>query len=172
MPKNKGAGGKNRRKGKGNAGPKELVFKEAEGQEYGQISKSLGNGYMSVMCFTTTGNILKRAHIRGTMRKRVWMAVGDIVLVSTRGYQDSTCDIVLKYTSDEARLLRLRHQIPDNIDINKSDTLPEDNIITFDNVEENENNDASSTKHLVAGQNRNLDLPSSDSEEDVNLDDI
>ena len=45
MPKNKGKGGKNRRRGKNeNEGLKrELVFKE-DGQEYAQVTKMLGNG--------------------------------------------------------------------------------------------------------------------------------
>ena len=45
MPKNKGKGGKNRRRGKNeNEGFKrELVFKE-DGQEYAQVTKMLGNG--------------------------------------------------------------------------------------------------------------------------------
>ena len=44
MPKNKGKGGKNRRRGKNeNEGLKrELVFKE-DGQEYAQVTKMLGN---------------------------------------------------------------------------------------------------------------------------------
>jgi translation initiation factor 1A len=174
MPKNKGAGGKNRRKGKGQStGPKELVFKE-EDQEYGQITKSLGNGYMEVTCFTSSGNVQRRAHIRGNMRKRVWMAAGDIVLVSTRGYQDSTCDIVLKYTSDEARLLRIKHQIPDTVEINKNDEKSEDIPITFDDDNsESDDNEENNKKIKIIKQNRNLDLPpTDDSDTEINLDDL
>ena len=74
MPKNKGAGGKNRRKGKDTTANREIVYK-IFGQEYGQITKSLGNGFMEIVCFTADGNVVTRAHIRGKMRKRVWMAV-------------------------------------------------------------------------------------------------
>ncbi|XWV24466.1 nucleic acid-binding protein [Tupanvirus deep ocean] len=173
MPKNKGAGGKNRRKGKGTTTKtRELVYKDTD-QEYGQITKSLGNGYMEVMCFTSNGNITKRAHIRGNMRKRVWMAAGDIVLVSVRDYQDTTCDIVMKYTSDEARLLRTRKQLPDGIDINKSDMVADEDAFTFDDVDDNDDkSDDDSKKSKVAKQNRNVEMPSSDSEtdEDVDLD--
>ncbi|XWV25699.1 nucleic acid-binding protein [Tupanvirus soda lake] len=173
MPKNKGAGGKNRRKGKGTTTKtRELVYKDVN-QEYGQIIKSLGNGYMEVMCFTSNGNIPKRAHIRGNMRKRVWMAVGDIVLVSIRDYQDTTCDIVMKYTSDEARLLRTRKQLPDGIDVNKNDLIADEDTFTFDDVNEDESeSDGENNKHKVAKQNRNVEMPSSDSEsdEDVDLD--
>jgi translation initiation factor 1A len=174
MPKNKGAGGKNRRKGKGSLKPKELIYKDT-GQEYGQITKSLGNGYMEVNCFTSDGNIPRRAHIRGNMRKRIWMAVGDIVLVSVRDYQETTCDIMLKYSSDEARILRSRNQLPDNIDINKNDMVADDNIIIFgeDNTEDMENAE-NEHKILVPRQNRNVEMPSSDSDDDsdINLDDL
>lgn len=169
MPKNKGAGGKNRRKGKSNIDkPKELVYKK-DGQEYAQITKSLGNGYMEVICFTTDGNLRKRAHIRGNMRKRVWMAVGDIVLVSIRNYQDTICDIELKYTSDQVRILRSRNQLPDNIDINKKDMIADDNAIVFaeDTDEEDE------LIEYISKQNRNLEMPTNDSdEENDNIDDL
>jgi len=54
MPKNKGKGGKNRRRGKNeNEGLKrELVFKE-DGQEYAQVTKMLGNGEDSKLCVLT-----------------------------------------------------------------------------------------------------------------------
>lgn len=167
MPKNKGAGGKNRRKGKGvSSQPKELIYKD-DGQEYGQITKSLGNGYMEVMCFTTNGNVLRRAHIRGKIRKRIWMAIGDIVLISVRYYHDTICDIIVKYTSDEAKLLRQRNQLPENIDINKKDTLSNDDSLIFgDDLNDNNSDD------YVDNQNRNLDMPSNDSDEGFTIDDI
>ena len=137
MPKNKGAGGKNRRKGKTIlSGPKDLTYKSI-GEEYAQITKSLGNGYMEVICFTSEGKIPKRAHIRGSMRKKVWLSIGDIVLISERGYEDKTCDILLKYTSDQAKILRNRGELPENIDINKNDPASNDMQIVFnDNMGE------------------------------------
>ena len=168
MPKNKGAGGKNRRKGKGTITNRELVYKIV-GQEYGQVTKSLGNGYMEVLCFTSDGNIPKRAHIRGKMRKRAWMAVGDIVLVSPRNFQDNVCDIILKYTSNEAHILRNKHQLPDSIDINKTDmVIDDDNYINFGNNSDDKDDD-DSQETIVAKQNRNLNLPPSDSEDEVDI---
>jgi len=62
MPKNKGKGGKNRRRGKNeNEGLKrELVFKE-DGQEYAQVTKMLGNGRLEAMCFD---GVKRLCHIR------------------------------------------------------------------------------------------------------------
>ena len=168
MPKNKGIGGKNRRKGKGITNePRELVYKNI-GQEDGQIIKSLGNGYMQVMCFTDNGNISRRAHIRGTMRKKVWMSAGDIVLVSIRDYQDSVCDIITRYTPDEARILRYKKQLPDNIDINKTDNTTDDNIFVFTEDDKDKDN----KKIFTSIQNEKIDISLSDSEEKINLDDI
>lgn len=169
MPKNKGAGGKNRRKGKSSINEKkEMIYKEAD-QEYGQIIKALGSGHMEVMCFTANGNVVKRAHIRGKMRKRVWMATGDIVLVNVRDYQDQVCDILLKYTADEARMLRTRRQIPDNIDINNKGIDAEDEF-EYENCEEINDSDEGDDVNNISNQGRNFDLPSSDSDTDMSDD--
>jgi len=46
------------------------------------------------------------------MRKKVWINQGDIILVSLREYQDERCDVILKYTSDEARILKKSGALP------------------------------------------------------------
>src|SRR5277367_2958187 len=121
MPKNKGAGGKNRRKGKGTSDiPIELIYKGPD-QMYGQVTKSLGNGFLEIMCFSDKGNVIKRAHIRGKMRRRVWMVVGDIILVNHRGFQEGTCDIVHKYTSHDVRILRSQKHLPAQINVNEEE---------------------------------------------------
>jgi translation initiation factor 1A len=156
MPKNKGAGGKNRRRGKGlSTIPTELVFKE-DGQEYAQVTKMLGNGYLKVMCFIDDKNIEYRAHIRGSMRKRVWVSVGDIVLVNLRDYQDGVCDVLMKYTASEAKMLRLKQELPDRIDLSENDN------VAFDETEDVK----------IAEQDRNIDLPESDDDSDVDIDDL
>jgi translation initiation factor 1A len=165
MPKNKGAGGKNRRKGKSsNLGEKkEIIYKIAD-QEYGQIIKSIGSGHMEVMCFTSNGNVVKRAHIRGSMRKRVWMTAGDIVLVNVRDYQEGVCDILMKYTADEARFLRSRHQIPDNIDINKKDMVEDE--FEYENINEI---DGSDEENDSDNKNGYFDIESDDSDTEDEL---
>ena len=90
MPKNKGKGGKNRRRGKneGEITKRELTFKE-EGQgslllctihiyiysytlsiEYAQVVRMLGNGRLEAQCFDGQKRL---CHIRGKMRKKVWV---------------------------------------------------------------------------------------------------
>jgi len=117
MPKNKGKGGKNRRRGKNEneTERRELVFKE-DGQEYAQVLKMLGNGRLEAFCFDGTKRL---CHIRGKLRKKVWINTGDIILLGLRDYQDAKADVILKYTSDEARNLKAYGELPDNVKVNE-----------------------------------------------------
>ncbi|ESZ91473.1 eukaryotic translation initiation factor 1A [Sclerotinia borealis F-4128] len=120
MPKNKGKGGKNRRRGKNENDneKRELTFKE-EGQEYAQVIKMLGNGRLEALCFDGTRRL---AHIRGKLRKKVWINQGDIILLSLRDYQDEKGDVILKYSADEARSLKAYGELPESAKINETDT--------------------------------------------------
>ncbi|KAI5118096.1 hypothetical protein M0805_005203 [Coniferiporia weirii] len=120
MPKNKGKGGKNRRRGKNenDDDKRELVFKE-DGQEYAQVTKMLGNGRLEAQCFDGTKRL---AHIRGKMRKKVWINQGDIILLSLREFQDDKADVIVKYTADEARNLKAYGELPENAKINETAT--------------------------------------------------
>lgn len=124
MPKVKGKGGKKNKRAKTNQefAKRELIFKE-DGQEYGQVLKMLGNGRCDVQCFDGTKRL---CHICGKMRKRVWVMVGDIVLVSLRDFQDEKGDIILKYNSDEAKNLKQYGELPENTKINETDLTGDD----------------------------------------------
>jgi len=117
MPKNKGKGGKNRKRGKNEADDekRELVFKE-DGQEYAQVLRMLGNGRCEAMCIDGTKRL---CHIRGKMHKKVWIAAGDIILVGLRDYQDDKADVILKYMPDEARLLKAYSELPEGVRLNE-----------------------------------------------------
>jgi len=132
MPKNKGKGGKNRRRGKNEneTEKRELVFKE-DGQEYAQVAKMLGNGRLEAMCFDGTKRL---CHIRGKLRKKIWINQGDIILVGLRDYQDAKADVILKYNADEARNLKSYGEIPESAKINEATFVDEgmDDDIEFD----------------------------------------
>nr|POE79341.1 eukaryotic translation initiation factor 1a [Quercus suber] len=132
MPKNKGKGGKNRRRGKNENDneKRELTFKE-EGQEYAQVLKMLGNGRLEALCFDGSKRL---AHIRGKLRKKVWINQGDIILLSLRDYQDEKGDVILKYSADEARSLKAYGELPESAKINETDTYggEEEGGIGFD----------------------------------------
>lgn len=134
MPKNKGKGGKNRRRGKNENEDmkRELVFKE-EGQEYAQVTKMLGNGRLEALCFD---GVKRLCHIRGKLRKKVWINQSDIILLGLRDYQDQKADVILKYMPDEARSLKAYGEIPESAKINDAEMADnEDDIITFDDFE-------------------------------------
>ncbi len=119
MPKNKGKGGKNWKKGKKGSGEghtRELEYKEP-GQEYAQVTKMLGDGRVALQCYD---GIQRTGLIRGTMRRRVWIQMGDIVLVGLREFEEAKCDIVHKYTTDEARQLQQLNELPASAKINQT----------------------------------------------------
>ncbi|KAF2446929.1 nucleic acid-binding protein [Karstenula rhodostoma CBS 690.94] len=146
MPKNKGKGGKNRRRGKNENDneKRELTFKE-EGQEYAQVIKMLGNGRLEAQCFDGTRRL---GHIRGKLRKKVWINQGDIILLSLRDYQDEKGDVILKYSADEARSLKAYGELPENAKINETDTYGDqgDEGIGFEFDEDRDDSDDSDDK--------------------------
>lgn len=69
MPKNKGRGGKNYRRGKNeNISKRNLEMKE-EGQDYAHVIKMLGSGRLLCLCFGDGKQRL--GHIRGKMKRKV-----------------------------------------------------------------------------------------------------
>ena len=133
MPKNKGKGGKNRRRGKNESElvKRELVFKE-DGQEYAQATKMLGNGRLEAICFD---GVTRLCHIRGKLRKKVWINQADIVLVGLREFQDAKADVILKYSADEARNLKSYGEFPESVKINEAVEFGGDDDIEFDDVD-------------------------------------
>lgn len=49
------------------------------------MSLCTGNGRLEALCFDGTRRL---GHIRGKLRKKVWINQGDIILLSLRDYQD------------------------------------------------------------------------------------
>lgn len=75
-------GGKNYKKSKHSTGDAVVKIQEAEAdQMYGRVIKILGNLNMSVYC---NDNYTRICKVCGAMRKRVWVNVGDLVIVSLR----------------------------------------------------------------------------------------
>ena len=104
MPRGRGKGGKNRKKGKAfqTKEKRELEFKQ-DGQEYAQVLRLLGNARVEVYCMDGKKRM---ATIRGAMKNRVWINGGDIVLLGLRDFgDDQKCDIIMKYFDEEAKEL-------------------------------------------------------------------
>lgn len=108
-------GGKGHRKSKSGEGGlfrRELLLKE-EGQEYALVTKILGHGHVECTCFD---NVVRLGNIRGKIRRRVWIALGDIVLCGLRDYQDNKVDILHKFNPEEVRNLQNMGELPEKFD--------------------------------------------------------
>ena len=106
MPKNKGLGGKKFRKGKkgkGNSPVDQKIIYACPDEVYGIALKAAGDRRFTVEC---TDGKTRLCHIRGKMRKRCWVNVDDLVLVSLREFQSDKADIVHKYDPQQALQLK------------------------------------------------------------------
>lgn len=105
MAKNTGKGGKTRRRGKksmdDNEYRKELVLREDD-TNYGYISKVCGNGRFEITC---DDEQVRMGILRGSLRKKVWIVAGDLILYGIREFQDDRIDILHKYNTEEVSLL-------------------------------------------------------------------
>jgi translation initiation factor 1A len=126
MPKRKTKGKK--RKIRKEPDKRELIYKD-DGQEYAKVLRMLGNGRCELQCMD---GIVRLGHIRGAMRKKIWIKMSDFVLVGLRDYQDAKCDIIAKYTTDEVRNLKSYGELPPIISISEETEEDEEETVPFD----------------------------------------
>ncbi len=75
-----------------------------EGEVLAVVTEMLGEGRMRVEC---DDGKTRMGRIIGRLRKRVWIRVGDLVLVKPWVVEgDKKCDIIHKYTPTQARWLK------------------------------------------------------------------
>jgi translation initiation factor 1A len=91
------------RRGSQEKGRRELICKE-DGQQYAEVQKALGNGRFIMQCYDDISRIGK---IRGKDYRRMWIGVGDLILISLRDFDDSKADVIHKYSTEEARSLQV-----------------------------------------------------------------
>ena len=133
MPKNKGGKGFKKKKNEV-FDDKKIIFKE-EGQYYGLVTKMLGSGRVECYCYSDRGGALSSTKhmgiIRGAMRKKkIWVSVEDIVLISKRDYQEDKVDIIHRYKHEEALQLISMKVIPST---GITALKEEDNVVSFEN---------------------------------------
>ena len=120
MPPN-AKGGKNYKKRKTGGGDAQdmdaLYIERQKGQAPARIIRNLGSRNMLCYC---NDNIMRLCHVRGAMKGRIWIEVGDIVLVSLRENIDEVAeklkdaenrkvdrgDILAKYAPEHLSKLR------------------------------------------------------------------
>jgi translation initiation factor 1A len=104
-------GGKNYKKAKHGSGDTMIRLEEAGPDElYGRVIKNLGNLNMNVYC---NDNKVRICKVRGSMRKRVWIVIGDLVIISLRNLE---CETDKKAMTEAERKLIDRGDIVHRID--------------------------------------------------------
>lgn len=154
MPQRRGGGRRGDRR------PKEAAPLAEAGQEYARVMAMLGNNRVRAR-FGDKAERLCR--IRGSMRRRMWVNVGDTVLVAMRDeLADDVGDIVYRYLpADVQRLHRLGEPVHIAAD---DDEERMDEMVAF------EMSDDFVTTGPPAEQRRLPDLP--EEESDLEVDDI
>lgn len=106
-----GQGGKSVKRGaaRGREDTKRELVVKKDGYEYAKVVRVLGGLHLTVHCFDGKSRM---AVICGKLVKRVWINVSDIILVALRDYEDSKCDVVVRYSTEEARQLKSCGELP------------------------------------------------------------
>ena len=153
MPKNKGAGGKKFKKIKHNLESETKILDlpaEDQDQTFGLVTRLLGNGRVNIT-YVKDGmghNVL--GIICGRLRRRKkWVIVGGIVIISIREYEKEKVDIIHVYSEHDINELK-RKKLVDNklLNISTSANFDEENLEEFSEFVEYEEE----TKHQVNEQ--------------------
>ena len=121
-------GGKKHKRGKKNGFETSFLRLKEPGQEYAQIIGCKGNCRFDTKCFDGKNRL---AILCGTMRKRRFITMGDIVLISIRDFQDDKCDIIDVYNESNVYTLKKDKHIPDFITIDEENEFHGD----FDSID-------------------------------------
>jgi len=115
-----------------------LIFKE-DMEEYAQVTKMLGDLRILII-LPDKSEVM--ATIPGSFKKkRCFINIGDVLLVSKRLFQQSKYDVCYKYNKDEIRSLVEYLEIPEFfLEINDG-TVKGDGHVDFEFVEEDINID-------------------------------
>lgn len=77
-----------------------------KGEVLGIVESTLGASRLRVRC---QDGVLRICRIPGKMRKRIWMRIGDVVLVKPWEIQEKNGDVVWRYIATEAGWLRRKN---------------------------------------------------------------
>ncbi len=87
---------------------KEMVLPQ-EGEMYSQVIKLVGSDHLMVKA--ADGKV-RLGRIRGKIRRRVWIRLGDIVLLVPWDFALDRCDIIWRYTISQVEWLRANGKLP------------------------------------------------------------
>ena len=102
-----------------------------EGQEYAKVVSMLGNNRVKAKF---ADGVERTCKIRGSMRRREWVHVGDIVLVSLRDLAGDKADILFAYQPHEVQKLKRKGEPVDIAGDREEEEMNE--VVTFENTDE------------------------------------
>ncbi len=76
------------------------------------VERLLGADYLSVRC---ADGVTRKVRIPGSMRRRVWMREGDLVLVAPWEFKPERGDVIYRYSKDEVRKLVEKGLVPEEL---------------------------------------------------------
>jgi translation initiation factor 1A len=113
------------------------VHCKQENQDYGLVVKKLGD--RRVTCSLPDGTEIL-ALIPGKFRKKVWIDLQNVVLISYRDFQKDRVDIIYRYSPREVKQLYKKNEISKHFfDGNEQDDEGEN--IEFNSDDEDDKND-------------------------------
>lgn len=139
MPKGNQKGGKKHKKGKKESfQEKQLIYKDPkEDQEYAKVIKVNGSGRYNLFCFDGKDRL---GICAGNIKRKVRLAINDIVLIAMWDFQDNKCSIVHKYEEDEVQKLKTQGEFPENVKLEEDNPFLDDseNFFSYDNPSDDE----------------------------------
>lgn len=87
---------------------REMMYKDRD-QDYAIVQKLCGDCRLIGICQSDA--LERQCHIRGKMKKKIWIKVGDVILVAFREFEKDKCDVIHKYSDEEAKILRKHGEI-------------------------------------------------------------
>ncbi|MET1101644.1 MAG: translation initiation factor aIF-1A [Pyrodictiaceae archaeon] len=74
------------------------------------IEKILGADHLLIHCID---GVKRKARIPGSMRRKVWMKEGDIVLAAPWDFKPDRADVIYRYSKDEVKQLVEKGLLPE-----------------------------------------------------------
>ena len=135
MPKNTKGGSKHKKQKNVNINNDEnYILKDSDEQDYGKVIKLLGNCRVRLLC---NDKIERIGLIRGSMKKKQWVNLDNIVLYSKREYENDKVDIIFVYNNivikNIQHLLNLNFTIDEQNEID--DLFIDNNKTELDNID-------------------------------------
>lgn len=115
---------------------KKLIFKEDE-QEYGLVTKTLGNGRFRIRLNLQNKEVIGRLRgkfRRGSSKKKNWVDVNTVVLVSLRDFTEDVVDIIHVYDDVETRTLKKNGNIVFDCNEEENDIKEDDDVFVFEDI--------------------------------------